>query len=121
MPVILRKAKTATSVPVTGAAQSFESLINMSNAEFSAMAAEGRKALKDQIDRHTTAAMLGITIRTLLRWHHQNFGPKRFVLSPGRYEYRRAEMEAWIAENHDQITHRRPRNLGSRAEAQQYW
>jgi predicted DNA-binding transcriptional regulator AlpA len=107
MPVILHKTKTVGLV--SSAAPAFESLINMSNAEFSAMAAEGRKALKDQIDRHTTAAMLGITIRTLLRWHHQNFGPKRLVLSAGRYGYGRAEVEAWVAE-HGQGSHR-PRSL----------
>jgi predicted DNA-binding transcriptional regulator AlpA len=89
MPVILHKAKTSTSVPAE-AAPSFESLI---------------QALKDQIDRRTTAEMLGITIRTLLRWHHQNFGPKRLVLSAGRYAYRRAEVEAWVAER-GQSSHR---------------
>ena len=39
MPVILHKTKTVGLV--SSAAPAFESLINMSNAEFSAMAAEG--------------------------------------------------------------------------------
>ena len=98
MPVILKKTKTATSVPVmSNAGPSFDSLIKMSDAEFLAMAAEDRKALKDQIDRHTTAAMLGVTIRTLQRWHHHGYGPKRL---PGpRIRYSRAEVEAWVAEH----------------------
>jgi hypothetical protein len=39
----------------------------VSEAEFSAMAAQDRQALKDKIDRRTTAAVLGITVRTLDR------------------------------------------------------
>ena len=106
---ILHKPKTVGVV--SSAAPAFDSLINMSNAEFSAMEIKDRQALREQIDRHTTAAMLGITIRTLLRWHHQNFGPKRLVLSAGRYGYRRAEVKAWVAE-HGPGSHR-PRKLSS--------
>jgi predicted DNA-binding transcriptional regulator AlpA len=103
MPVILPKAKTVGLV--SSAAPSFNSLTNMSDTEFWAMGKKDQQAKKDQIDRHTTAAMLGITIRTLLRWHHQNFGPERVVISQGRYAYRRAEVEAWVAE-HGQGSHR---------------
>jgi hypothetical protein len=66
MPVIKLKAKTTAGL-VSSAAPSFESMINMSDAEFWAMVEEDRKALKDQINRHTTAAMLDISIRTLQR------------------------------------------------------
>ena len=58
MPVIFHKAKTVGLV--SSAAPSFDSLINMSNAEFSAMVTQDRQALKDKIDRHTTAEMLGM-------------------------------------------------------------
>jgi predicted DNA-binding transcriptional regulator AlpA len=102
MPVILHKTKTTVG-SVSSAAPSFDSLINMSDAEFSAMQVKDRQALKDQIDRHTTAAMLGITIRTLQRWHHHQYGPKR--LSGTRVRYSRAEVEAWIAK-HGQGSHR---------------
>ena len=81
------------------------SLINMSDAQFLAMSKKDRQAQTDLIDRHTAAAMLGITIRTLLRWHHQNFGPERVVISQSRYAYRRAEVEAWVAE-HGRGSHR---------------
>jgi predicted DNA-binding transcriptional regulator AlpA len=102
MPVILHKAKTVGLL--SSAAPEFHSLANKSNAEFSAMAAEDRKALKDQINRRTTVAMLGITIRTLQRWHNHGHGPKRISMG-GPIRYSRAEVEAWIAE-HGRGSHR---------------
>ena len=97
MPVILHKTRTVGLV--SSAAPEFASLANMSNAEFSAMATEDRKALKDQIDRNTTATMLGTCIRTLQRWHHENYGPR------GPIRYSRAEVQAWIAK-HGRGSHR---------------
>jgi predicted DNA-binding transcriptional regulator AlpA len=100
MPVILRKANTP--VPVMSTADpSLEALINISDAE-SATAAEDKKA--DRIKRHTTAEMLGITIRTLQRWHHENYGPKR-ISKGGPIRYSRAEVMAWVAE-HGRGSHR---------------
>lgn len=32
---------------------------------------------RDLIGRHAAAEILGITIRTLQRWHHQHIGPER--------------------------------------------
>src|SRR5262245_3430853 len=93
MPLLKPKAQQVASVPpMASAAPSFE-LLNTPRK-----ATDGQ-ALKDQIDRRTTAALLGITPRTLLRWHHHNFGPKRLVLSAGRYGYGKAEVEAWIDEH----------------------
>jgi hypothetical protein len=48
------------------------------------------------IDRHTTAALLGVTPRTLQRWHNAGIGPKR-VPGPGWLSvlYRRSEVEQW--------------------------
>jgi hypothetical protein len=31
----------------------------------------------DTIDRHQAAALLGVTTRTLQRWHGQGYGPSR--------------------------------------------
>ena len=67
---------------------------------------------KELISRITAAAMLGVTPRTLLRWHDKNFGPKREEVSQGRYGYRKAEVEAWVAE-HGQGSHR-PRSKKGR-------
>jgi hypothetical protein len=98
MPVIPHKAKTATSVPLMpSVAPSLDSLINTSDAEFLARTAEHRKALRNQIDRRTTAAMLGISVRTLDRWHRHRYGPKRLPTHPIRYL--RSEVEAWVAEH----------------------
>jgi hypothetical protein len=81
---------------MSSVAPSLDALIKTSDAEFLATAAEHRKALKDQIDRHTTAAMLGITVRTLDRWHDHQYGPKRLPTHPIRYS--KAEVQAWVAE-----------------------
>jgi hypothetical protein len=106
MPVILHKGKTARTLPaMSSAAPSLDSLINMSDTEFLAMKAKDRQAVNDQIDRHTTAAMLGITIRTLQRWYHENYGPKRRRSLRGRICYKKGEVEAWVAE-HGQGSHR---------------
>ena len=64
---------------------------------------------KELISRTTAAAILGVTPRTLLRWHDKNFGPKREEVSQGRYRYRKTEVEAWVAE-HGQGSHR-PRSM----------
>jgi hypothetical protein len=58
--------------------------------------------LKDAIDERTTAAMLGITTRTLRRWHNCGYGPR---LPGRRIRYSRAEAEAWVAK-HGQGSHR---------------
>ncbi len=60
-------------------------------------AAVRRREAKDWTSRATAAAVLGITPRTLLRWHHQNYGPKRELKSDRCYS--RAEVEAWVAEH----------------------
>jgi predicted DNA-binding transcriptional regulator AlpA len=76
----------------------------MDENEFAAMIASDRQKLKDAIDRPTAAALLGIAIRTLLRWHDQNYGPKR-IWKGGPIRYSRAEVEAWIAD-YGQGSHR---------------
>ena len=54
----------------------------------------------DRIGRHTTAQILGVTIRTLQRWHNQDFGPPRWNDPENRpIWYSRAEVEQWAASN----------------------
>ena len=58
------------------------------------------RADPDRINRHTTAKILGVTIRTLQRWHNDDFSPKRHNdphLRP--IWYNRAEVEQWAASN----------------------
>jgi predicted DNA-binding transcriptional regulator AlpA len=54
----------------------------------------------DTIDRHEAARMLGVTIRTLQRWHRQGYGPPRKRWLGRGVGYSRAEVEQWIAEHH---------------------
>jgi hypothetical protein len=54
----------------------------------------------DLIDRHTTARMLGVTVRTLHRWHMRGYGPVRREFTSNRHDvyYSRAEVEQWKAD-----------------------
>ena len=68
------------------------------------------------VKRHEAAAMLGVSTRTLQRWHKQGFGPRR---STGkRFYYIKSEIEQWIA-NHGRgrkrsdLTERSPMNTNS--------
>jgi predicted site-specific integrase-resolvase len=49
-------------------------------------------------DRRRTAEMLGITVRTLLRWHQQGKGPLRQRNGNG-LRYRISEIEDWLSLN----------------------
>ena len=54
----------------------------------------------DHIGRHTTAKILGVTIRTLQRWHDQDFGPPRRNDPEKRpIWYSRTEVQQWAASN----------------------
>ena len=114
MPILIRKKPSApplASTPpldcdsVEERVRNGASPSSISEEEYRAMGKREASERADFIDRITTAEMLGITPRTLLRWHHQNFGPERVVISQGRYAYRRAEVEAWVAER-GQSSHR---------------
>ena len=51
------------------------------------------------IDRHVAAQILGVTIRTLQRWHRAGQGPRRKT-GRGRWVfYKRSEVEEWIGAN----------------------
>jgi hypothetical protein len=111
MPITCKPKPAPLNPGESSLAKLFDSLRNTSDAEFLAAAAEHRKALKDQIDRHTTGAMLGITTRTLDRWHRAQYGPKRLPTHPIRY--RRSEVEAWVAKHGRGIG--RPRSTTKRS------
>ena len=122
MPVIPHKAKI-TVASVSSAAPSFDSLLNMSNTEFSAMGTKERQPWKNQkpklnrgrpnsvlrarrslegdfdtIDQDEAAAIIGKSTKTLQRWRAREYGPP-FELD-GRYvSYSRATTEAWNADH----------------------
>jgi hypothetical protein len=47
------------------------------------------------VDRATAAQMLGVTVRTLLRWHRQGKGPPRGHNGYG-IRYRISDIDAWL-------------------------
>ena len=47
------------------------------------------------VKRHEAAAMLGVSTRTLQRWHKQGFGPRRSIGK--RFYYIKSEIQEWIA------------------------
>ena len=114
MPVVIRKkpqldtTRTAEAVKHVGNAAP---PLKMNESEFAATVASDRQTLKDAMDRPTTASLLRITVRTLDRWHDQDYGPRR-KRKFGRYIYTKGEVETWIAE-HGRGSHR-PRSLRKR-------
>jgi len=59
---------------------------------------DGYAALVPAISRYVVAEMLGISVRTLHRWHQQGYGPPR-IPKRGSVRYRQADIETWIAEH----------------------
>ncbi len=62
-----------------------------------------RKVLADDglVDRLDAAEMLGVTDRTLLRWHREGKGPQRIYAGRSVY-YRIADIEAWLRQSGQQ-------------------
>jgi hypothetical protein len=62
-----------------------------------------RKVLAEDglADRLEAAGMMGVTDRTLLRWHREGKGPSRIYRSRSVY-YRIAEIGAWLGESSQQ-------------------
>jgi hypothetical protein len=52
----------------------------------------------DIIDRHVAGHLLGVTVRTLQRWHHRSYGPSRKRLLGRGVYYSRSGVELWIAQ-----------------------
>jgi predicted DNA-binding transcriptional regulator AlpA len=107
MPVVILRKPITPSIECD-AVEEFRNGASPSSVgveEYEAMGRRNASEKKELISRITAAAMFGITPRTLLRRHEKNFGPKREEVSQGRYGYRKAEVEAWVAE-HGQGSHR---------------
>jgi phage terminase Nu1 subunit (DNA packaging protein) len=58
-----------------------------------------RPADTDTIDRHTAARILGVTFRTLQRWHRRGFGPPRRPWLGRGVGYSRTQVEQWLADH----------------------
>ena len=55
------------------------------------------------VDRLEAAEMMGVTDRTLLRWHREGKGPSRIYRGRSVY-YRIAEIEAYLPESGEQCS-----------------
>jgi predicted DNA-binding transcriptional regulator AlpA len=51
--------------------------------------------LADLLDKQTAANLLGVTARTLDRWHREQAGPPRIRLGR-KIRYRRHSLENWV-------------------------
>ena len=49
------------------------------------------------VKRHVAAAMLGVSIKTLQRWHKRGYGPARSINY--HFHYKKSEIEEWIAKH----------------------
>lgn len=100
--VVTKKAKprAASTGSANPTALKTDPTLTMSQAESSAMRMSYKQRFQDGIDRPTTAEVLGISIRTLDRWHIAGCGPKRWKkYDKPMYYYCRTEVEAWVAEH----------------------
>src|SRR5262249_55219508 len=64
---------------------------------------------KEWIALKVAAALLGVTVRTLLNWHHRGFGPERVMLRNGKPGYSKKEVDDWIAKHG--VGSRHPRSI----------
>lgn len=55
-----------------------------------------RAALADLVDRQEAASILGVSPRTLDRWHLLRIGPPRVALGGHKVRYRLSSIVAWI-------------------------
>jgi hypothetical protein len=57
-------------------------------------------SISELVDRQAAAAMLGVSPRTLDRWHHLRKGPARVQYGTnGLVRYRVVDLEEWIIRN----------------------
>jgi len=56
------------------------------------------RAEAGNVDRRDAAEMMGVTDRTLLRWHREDKGPPRKYANRSVY-YRISDIEAWLRES----------------------
>ena len=72
--------------------------MQLSEASMSAMREEARRRDPDNIDRNVAAEILGVSLRTLQRWHRQEIGPQRKNEPHKRpVRYSRVEVDHWAS------------------------
>jgi predicted DNA-binding transcriptional regulator AlpA len=90
----LHTAESATSQN-NHASRPGESLAEVQQRLVRAAELMSAKPQREIVKRHAAAALLGVSTRTLQRWHKRKYGPPR---SKGKhFHYVRSEIEDWIA------------------------
>ena len=54
-------------------------------------------AIDDLLDREAAARILGVSPRTLDRWHLLRIGPPRLTIGGRTVRYRLSSLDSWIA------------------------
>src|SRR5262249_41374435 len=72
----------------------------------------------DIIDRHVAAALLGVSARTLQRWHNTGFGPAREPWPGRQVGYSKTVLESWRKTHSPQSKPRKKKNSGQAGTAQ---
>ena len=56
----------------------------------------GKAVTSELVDRPHAARLLGVSSRTLDRWHLLRIGPPRVALGHHKVRYRLSSIEAWV-------------------------
>ena len=62
----------------------------------SARTRSSKAAVNELVDRTQAARLLGISPRTLDRWHRLRIGPPRVALGGHKVRYRLSSLDAWV-------------------------
>ena len=62
----------------------------------SAKTLHGKAAVSELVDRRHAARLLGVSPRTLDRWHLLRIGPPRVALGGRKIRYRLSSLDAWV-------------------------
>jgi len=57
---------------------------------------DSKAAITELVDRQQAARLLGVSPRTLDRWHLLRIGPPRVVLGRHKIRYRLSSLDAWV-------------------------
>ena len=72
----------------------------------------------DIVDRHVAATLLGVSVRTLQRWHNTGFGPPREPWPGRQVGYSKTELESWRKTHSLQSKPRKKKNSRQASTAQ---
>ena len=74
----------------------------------------GEDLLGDYYEEITLATQLGVTTRTLRRWHNERIGPARTTFGGRKILYRKEAVFQWLLEREQRPLQRRARRNSAR-------